>query len=218
MENKENGDIFSVWLIDDHQLFRAGFRTLLSRLPEVKVTFEGSDGAEMLDRLDSEKPDLIFLDIAMQNLDGIKASQIALSKYPELTIVIVSMFGEREYYTKLVEIGVRGFLLKSCDFEEVEQAISMIKMGEMYFSRELMDQIAERPNGKREMVSDELSDREKEVLTQICGGLSNQEIAEKLYLSKRTVEKHRASLMVKTGCTNTASLVVFAVKNGLYEV
>lgn len=216
---EHDSDKLKIWLIDDHHLFRAGFKTLLSRLPFVSVVFEGSDGSDFLSQLRVDKPDLVFLDIAMQNVDGIKATETALANDPDLCIVILSMFGEKEYYTKLVELGVRGFLLKSCDFKEVETAIKVIKDGDFYFSQELMQQMALAKHSSTTLnPCDDLSEREKDVLTEICNGGSNQEIADKLFISKRTVEKHRASLMVKTGCGNTASLVVFAVKNGLYTI
>lgn len=209
-------DVMNIWLVDDHQLFRAGFRTLLSRLPHVNVSYEASDGAEFLARLNIEKPDLVFLDISMPKVDGITATQQAMQLDPDIRIVILSMFGEKEYYTKLVDMGVKGFLLKSCDFQEVELAIDAIRGGDLYFSQELLNQMVNSSSSKSPQ--DELSDREMDVLVEICGGSSNQDIADKLFISKRTVEKHRASLMMKTGCSNTASLVIYAVKNGLYTV
>lgn len=206
----------NIWLVDDHQLFRAGFRTLLCRLRDANVTFEASNGQEFLDHLVSAAPDVVFMDIAMPQMDGVKATELALAKNPDIKIIILSMYGEREYYTRLVDLGVSGFLLKSCDFKEVEMALTAVKNGEYYFSQELLQQMIFQSSSQQ--IDEELSAREKDVLTEICNGESNQEIAEKLFISKRTVEKHRANIMMKTGCGNTASLVVFAVKNGLYKI
>ena len=206
----------NIWLVDDHQLFRAGFKTLLCRLRDANVTFEANDGQEFIDHLYVAKPDVVFMDIAMPNMDGVVATERALAQWPEIKIIILSMFGEKEYYAKLVDIGIRGFLLKSCDFKEVEMALEAVKNGDYYFSQELL-QLMVFPSSQGQP-DNELSQREKDVLTQICNGDSNQEIAEKLFISKRTVEKHRANIMMKTGCGNTASLVVFAVKNGLYKI
>ena len=202
--------------VDDHQLFRAGFKTLLCRLRDANVTFEANDGQEFIDHLYVAKPDVVFMDIAMPNMDGVVATERALAQWPEIKIIILSMFGEKEYYAKLVDIGIRGFLLKSCDFKEVEMALEAVKNGDYYFSQELLQQMVFQSS--QGQPDNELSQREKDVLTQICNGDSNQEIAEKLFISKRTVEKHRANIMMKTGCGNTASLVVFAVKNGLYKI
>lgn len=206
----------NIWLVDDHQLFRAGFKTLLCRLRDANVTFEANNGQEFIDHLVCARPDVVFMDIAMPQMDGVQATELALAANPELKIIILSMYGEKEYYSKLVDIGVCGFLLKSCDFKEVEMALEAVKNGDYYFSQELLQQMIFQSSGSQP--EDELSVREKAVLTEICNGESNQEIADKLFISKRTVEKHRANIMMKTGCGNTASLVVFAVKNGLYKI
>ena len=120
----------NIWLVDDHQLFRAGFKTLLCRLRDANVTFEANDGQEFIDHLYVAKPDVVFMDIAMPNMDGVVATERALAQWPEIKIIILSMFGEKEYYAKLVDIGIRGFLLKSCDFKEVEMALEAVKNGD----------------------------------------------------------------------------------------
>lgn len=208
----------NIWLVDDHQLFRAGFKTLLCRLRSANVTFEASNGQEFIDHLVCAKPDVVFMDIAMPEMDGVQATEQALASNPDLKIIILSMYGEKEYYSRLVDIGVRGFLLKSCDFKEVEMALEAVANGDYYFSQELLQQMVFKSTGSSQTDDEELSQREMAVLTEICNGESNQEIADKLFISKRTVEKHRANIMMKTGCGNTASLVVFAVKNGLYKI
>ncbi len=206
----------NIWLVDDHHLFRAGFKTLLCRLRDANVTFEASDGQEFIDHLVTARPDIVFMDIAMPKMDGVQATEEALSRYPDLKIIILSMYGEKEYYTRLVDLGICGFLLKSCDFKEVEMAIEAVRNGEYYFSQELLQQMVFQNSSTQPDY--DLSQRERDILTEICNGESNQEIAERLFISKRTVEKHRANIMMKTGCGNTASLVVFAVKNGFYRI
>lgn len=200
-------------------MFRAGFKTLLSRLGNLVVEREASNGAEFLDLLMVSQPDLVFLDIAMPQMDGNEAALKALAMFPDLKLIVLSMFCDQEYYSRLVEIGVKGYLLKSADFKEVEMAIESVLAGEYYFSQELMQQ-AMRQNGliRNGSVPCDLSEREKEILLEICNGLSNQEVADKLFISKRTVEKHRANLMLKTGCSNTASLVVYAIKNNFLRI
>ena len=129
------------------------------------------------------------------------------------------MFGEQEYSARLVETGVKGYLLKSADFKEVEMAIDAVLGGKYYFSQEILQQ-SMRLSGqiKSWQTQSELSEREREILIEICYGLHNQEVADKLFISKRTVEKHRANLMLKTGCANTASLVVYAIKNNYLHI
>lgn len=215
----ENEIKHKIWLVDDHQLFRAGFKTLLSRITNIEVTFDASDGNEFLEKLATQQPEIVFLDISMPHIDGIEATSKALAMFPDIKIIILSMFGEQEYYTKLVDMGIKGFLLKSSDFKEVEMAINAIIAGDYYFSQELLQQMMFHKNSaKQTIANDELSEREKEILHEICNGLSSQAIADKLFISKRTVEKHRANLMMKTGCSNTASLVVFAVKNDIFNI
>ena len=205
-----------IWLVDDHLLFRTGFKTLLSRIDGVEVSFEASNGYEFLTKLNSEKPDIVFMDISMPKVDGVEATQKAINIYPDINIIILSMFGERDYYTRLVDLGVKGFLLKSCNFQEIEQALESVGNGDFYFSQELLNMTSTQDI--KTTLLEELSEREKEILIKVCDGASNQEIADQLFISKRTVEKHRANLMLKTNCNNTASLVVFAVKNGFYNV
>lgn len=206
----------NIWLVDDHHLFRAGFKTLLCRLRDANVTFEASNGQEFVDHLVTARPDIVFMDIAMPVMDGVQATEEALSRFPDLKIIILSMYGEKEYYTRLVDLGICGFLLKSCDFKEVEMAIEAVRNGEYYFSQELLQQMVFQSSASQPDY--DLSQRERDILVEICNGESNQEIADRLFISKRTVEKHRANIMMKTGCGNTASLVVFAVKNGFYRI
>ncbi len=206
----------NIWLVDDHHLFRAGFKTLLCRLRDANVTFEASNGQEFIDHLVTARPDIVFMDIAMPVMDGVKATEEALSRFPDLKIIILSMYGEKEYYTRLVDLGICGFLLKSCDFKEVEMAIEAVRNGDYYFSQELLQQMVFQSSASQPDY--DLSQRERDILVEICNGESNQEIADRLFISKRTVEKHRANIMMKTGCGNTASLVVFAVKNGFYRI
>lgn len=206
----------NIWLVDDHHLFRAGFKTLLCRLRDANVTFEASNGQEFVDHLVTARPDIVFMDIAMPVMDGVQATEEALSRFPDLKIIILSMYGEKEYYTRLVDLGICGFLLKSCDFKEVEMAIEAVRNGDYYFSQELLQQMVFQSSASQPDY--DLSQRERDILVEICNGESNQEIADRLFISKRTVEKHRANIMMKTGCGNTASLVVFAVKNGFYRI
>jgi DNA-binding NarL/FixJ family response regulator len=129
------------------------------------------------------------------------------------------MYGEEEYYYKMVDAGAKGFLVKDSDISEVREAITTVNKGGSYFSQELLYHVIQKiKHRESESKSANLSKREKEILLKICEGLSNQEIAEALFISKRTVDKHRANLLGKTNSKNTASLILFAIRNKLIEV
>ena len=211
---------YKVMLVDDHKLFRKGLRMLIDSLNKFEVAGEASTGIEFLNLLDQGIPDIVMLDIAMPEMDGIEAARLALIKHPDLKIITLSMFGEQDYYFKMVDAGVKGFLLKNSDFSEVKMALETVIEGGNYFSRELlMNLVNSLKNSPEELTPDSpLSDREKEIILLICKGMSTQEIADSLCLSKRTVDSHRANILLKTGCRNTASLVVYAIKEKLVEL
>ena len=129
------------------------------------------------------------------------------------------MYAEEEYYSKMIDVGVKGFLLKNSQFEDVQKAILEVSEGNNFFSPEILDRIISNMYKKKdEKAILDLTEREIEVLYNICKGLSNQEIADLLFISKRTVDKHRENLLLKTGAKNTAGLVVYAIKNGIFEI
>ncbi len=213
--------VHTIMLVDDHTLFRDGMRRLLDNRVDCSVVAEASNGAEFLDRIKASPfmADIVFMDIDMPVVGGIEASQRALEINPDLKIITLSMHGDQEYYFKMVSVGVKGFLLKSSDFDEVLAAIETVAGGGSYFSQELLCSLVRELRPSTEPRSEEqLSERETEVLLLICQGLSNQEIADRLFISKRTVDKHRANILDKTGCRNTANLVVYAIKNSLIEI
>ena len=222
----------SILLVDDHALFRNGLKLLLDSNPLYRVAGEAASGEEMLARLAEaeELPDVVLLDISMPGMNGIEADGVALGRYPELRIITLSMYGEEDYYFQMVSQGVKGFLLKNSDIAEVYTALETVLDGGSYFSQELLfnlvsnlrsSSVGETESGAdTDTTADEasLSEREREILLLICKGLTNYEIADRLFISKRTVDKHRANILEKTNCKNTANLVVYAIKNGLVEI
>ena len=209
----------SVMLVDDHQLFREGLSLLLGNFTYIYEIKEAANGESFLALLAQKQPDIIFMDIDMPGVDGIEATKVALKQYPSLNIIALSMYGEEDYYTRMIEAGAKGFILKNSGIQDVEAAIQNIMAGKNYFSQEIMSGLLRNINRKNHREkSTELSDREIEVLYQICKGLSNQEIADTLFISKRTVDKHRENLLSKTNVRNTAGLVMYAIKNGIVEI
>ncbi|MBP8959993.1 MAG: response regulator transcription factor [Bacteroidales bacterium] len=206
-------------IVDDHQLFRNGLRLLLEASPELEIIGEASNGREFLSIISKTDPDIVLMDINMPELDGIEATKQALKIKPDMNIIALSMYGEEEYYYKMTDAGARGFLLKNSDISEVHEAINTVYKGGSYFSQELLHNVIQKIKHREiETKAARLSKREKEILLKICEGLSNQEIADALFISKRTVDKHRANLLAKTNSKNTASLILYAIKNKIIEI
>ena len=211
-------------LVDDHSLFRRGMKMLLSSQADFEVVVEAGSGEEFLQAQAESKVDLVFMDYSMPGINGAETTERALEVDPELKVISLSMFGDNAYYSKMVESGAKGFLLKDSEFDEVLLAGRTVCEGGTYFSPQLMESISFAMTSYPYSVGgdiaeeDRLSEREVEILVGICQGLSTQEIADKLYISKRTVDKHRANILEKSGSKNTASLVVYAIKHGLVEV
>jgi DNA-binding NarL/FixJ family response regulator len=212
-------DKIRIIIADDHQLFRNGLKILLNAFPEFEVVGEASNGEEFLKILKNTQADVALMDINMPEMDGIEATKKGLKLCSEINFIALSMYGEEEYYYKMVDAGAKGFLLKDSDISEVKEAILTVVKGGNYFSQELLYHVIQKiKHRENESKSANLSKREKEILFKICEGLSNQEIAENLFISKRTVDKHRANLLGKTNSKNTASLILFAIKNKLIEI
>jgi DNA-binding NarL/FixJ family response regulator len=207
-------------IVDDHSLFRNGMKLLLNNAGNFNVIAEASNGLEFIVAIENLNPDVVLMDINMPEMDGIEATSIALTKRPDLKIICLSMYGEEEYYYKMIEAGACGFLLKNSDINEVKTAIETVNEGGKFFSQELLYNVVKniKTSHSHQELIENLSDRELEVLKQICIGLSNQEIADVLHISKRTVDKHRANLLEKTKSNNTALLVMYAIKNKLIEL
>ena len=206
-------------ITDDHQLFRNGLKILLNAFSDFEVTGEASNGYEFLNLIRESPADVALMDINMPEMDGIEATRKALKICPAIDIIALSMYGEEEYYYKMVDAGAKGFILKDSDISEVREAILTVRKGGSFFSQELLYHVIQKiKHRENESKTASLSRREKEILLKICEGLSNQEIAETLFISKRTVDKHRANLLGKTNSKNTASLILFAIRHKLIEI
>jgi DNA-binding NarL/FixJ family response regulator len=212
-------DKIRIIITDDHLLFRNGLKILINSFPELEVVAEASNGNEFLNVLKNTKADVVLMDINMPEMDGIEATRKGLKLCPDMDIIALSMYGEEEYYNKMMEAGAKGFLLKNSDISEVKEAILTVRKGGSYFSQELLYHVIQKIKHRElESKSSNLSKREKEILFKICEGLSNQEIADTLFISKRTVDKHRANLLGKTNSKNTASLIFYAIRNKLINI
>ena len=209
---------YRIALVDDHSLFRTGLKGLLERHANCVVVAQAANGEEFLEQVPTLEADLVFMDFSMPGMDGAQTTEQALAQRADLKIVTLSMFGEEHYYQRMVEAGARGFLLKDSELDEVVEAIETVVEGGSYISPSLLATFSGRIHSREEVEDEQLSQREREILVAVCRGLSNQEIADELFISKRTVDKHRANILEKTGCKNTASLVVYAIKNRIVDL
>jgi DNA-binding NarL/FixJ family response regulator len=188
---------------------------------DLAVVADVGSGEEFLELLPTLDVEVVFMDISMPGINGVETTRGELQQRPDLHVIALSMFGDDHYYKLMLESGASGFLLKDSDINEVYAAVDAVMLGDSYFSTALLGTFTRnmsRLTLTDTSVEDALSDREVEILVEVCRGLSNKEIADKLFISKRTVDKHRANILEKTGCKNTANLVVYAIKNHLVEV
>jgi len=212
-------------IVEDHHIFRKGLHLLLKEMPEVTVCGEAGNGQEFLNSYEKLQPDIVFMDIQMPVMNGIDATREAMKRSPELKILAISMFGEEEYLVSMLEAGVKGFLLKTVEEHELKKAIALVADNKNYFSDELIPTLTSslvktRTQGitSEAELNEELTNRELEVLNYICKGYTIKEIADKLFISQRTVDGHKANLFRKTRVDSSVKLVTFAIKNKLYKV
>lgn len=209
---------FKAVLVDDHVMFRNGLKSLLEQESLVEVIAEASNGQEFLQIINSLLPDIVLMDIDMPVMNGIEASEKALASNRNLNILVLSMYDDYSHYSKLVSIGVKGFITKSSGKTELEKGIMAVGNGECYFSSDLLRNIIVEINKTKESAAPAdneilFSSRELEVLKLICNGYATNEIAEKLFLSHKTIDNHRSKLLQKTGVKNSVGLVIYAIKN-----
>ena len=204
-----------VIIVEDHAIFREGLKRIISELDDLELTGEAPNGAVFLEMIKKTTPDLVLMDIQMPVMDGIEATEKALIQIPSLKILVLSMFGEEEYVYSMVDKGIYGFILKTSDVQDFKKAIRKVSEGQQYYSEEIMQILVKKVRGFDTVDKIILSEKETEVLRLLCKGLSNNEIADKLFISVRTVEGYRNKLLQKTNSSNVLNLVIFALKNKL---
>jgi DNA-binding NarL/FixJ family response regulator len=208
-------------IVDDHLIFQQGLKAIITAENIATVIGEASNGKDFIELLSLNKPDLVLMDIDMPQMNGMEATQKALEIMPDIKIIALTMFGDEEYYYKMIDLGVKGFILKSTGINEIEKAIHDVMLGESYFSNELLRKIIfnlSRKKAERETFTKNFTSREMEVLQNICLGYTTEEIAEKLNISPKTVKTHKSNLLEKTACKNTPALILFAIKNKIVDL
>ncbi len=206
-----------VFLVEDHEIVRQGIKALLDGEPDIIVTGEASNGIEMLKRLDSGLPDVVLMDMNMPEMSGVECTTEVKKKYPGVKVLILSMHDHESYLVDMIYAGADGYILKNSSREELLFAIRKVANEGVYISSEFaLNMLAKhKRDTRRTLPPVVLSDREMDVLVLIAEGHTNTEIADKLFTSVRTIETRRKNLLDKTGTTNTATLIRYAVLNGL---
>ena len=204
-----------VMIVEDHAIFREGLKRVISEMEDVELIGEAENGAIFLEMLKTVTPDVVLMDIQMPVMDGIEATEKALKIDPSLKILVISMFGEEEYVYSMVEKGVSGFILKTSGIQDLERAIKKISNGQQYYSEEIMGLLVKKVRSVDYIEKISFTEKETEVLRMLCKGFSNNDIADKLFMSVRTVEGYRNKLLQKTGSANVINLVIYALRNKL---
>ncbi len=212
-------------IVDDQKIFRESLCSLLQSFPEVELILEAEHGAHCLQLLEVANvfPDILLIDMEMPVMNGLELNEALQKKHPHIKRIVLSVVAKERIIAKLIEAGASAYLIKNCGKEELRTSILSVYQNGFHMNADMMKAIQSKSLGNpnknnQHHYSVELSPREKEVLQLICKEYSNQEIAEQLFLSIRTIEGHRNNLLLKTGCKNTAGLVLFAVKNHIIEL
>lgn len=208
-----------VFIVDDHPLILDGLTVYLKNVEGVEVVGTAKSGEEALKKMKGNQIDILMTDIQMPKMDGIQLTEEVLKRNPKQKVLILTMFGEVGYIKRLLHLGVQGYVLKDIDKSDLLTAINEVVKGRSYFSKEITEVMMNKLRGvtqKSASPLEELTDREKEILYLILKQKGNQEIADELFISTRTVEAHKRNLLSKTGSKNVAGLVIFALENQVF--
>ena len=212
----------NILLADDHDIVRDGIRMLLEDEVGFKIAAEAENGKEAIEACKEYDIDLIVMDISMPEMNGIEATKKIKESSPDIKVLALTMMDEDQHIRQMIDAGASGYILKSSDKIELVDAITRILEGKHYFSNDatqsVMMDLVKGKTEKDETDPGNVTDREKEVLELIVQQHTNQEIADKLHISTRTVDAHRRNLLQKTGAKNTAGLVTYAIKHDLVDI
>lgn len=213
-----------ILIADDHPLVRESIRNILARHPDFEVVGEAENGEEALKKTEDLLPDVLLIDISMPKLSGIEAARIVRREFPSTRVLVLTGYDNEEYVYQIVKSGAGGYVLKDATKEELARAICAVMKGEKFFSPRVSKIIAEGyvrrieggddTPGEGSAADVPLTKREREILTLVAQGLTNQEIADQLFISPRTVDTHRTNIMQKLDIHDVANLVRYAIEHG----
>lgn len=200
-----------IFIVDDHEMIREGMKLILSRNQDIQVIGEASCGKEAMEKFRTLSPDITILDISMPDMTGMDVAQRMLEEDPEAKIIMLSMYNDEDYISRCIEHGVKGYVIKSEASSELLHAVNTILNGNSYFSQQAQQTIFKKYSTnvitKRKVVDVKLTTREIEITRLIAEGLTSIQIADRLFISPRTVDTHRANLMKKVGVKNSIELL-----------
>jgi len=205
-----------ILLVDDHKLFREGLRHLLEKQRDFTIVGEAADGKEAVKLAKEKEPDVVLMDVEMPNMNGIEAAAQIHNRHKSARILALTMHRDKNYVTAMLRVGVAGYMLKDCDAKELIHAVREVMAGRGYISNEVAPLILADYSGQHSGAGDsELNSKEIEVLRLLSDGLSIKDIAEKLEVSGKTIERHRNQIMEKLKLHSIAELTKYAVKKGI---
>lgn len=215
----------NIFLVDDHQIVRDGIKSLLLDSADISIAGEALNGKELLEKLEAAKPDVILMDISLPDISGIELTRQITIQFPEIKIVILSMYTQEEFITNAIAAGAKGYLPKNTTRQELLNAVIAVHNGKEYYNDAVSKIILEnyissvRKSKETETENDTetLSTREKQILKLYVEGMTNQQIADKLFISIRTVESHKNHIMQKLSVKSTVELVKYAIRNNIAE-
>lgn len=212
-----------VVIADDHEIFREGFHVMLKKQTDIELVGEAEDGKELTKIVEKLSPDVIVTDIKMPIMDGIEVTKALSQSHPHIGIIALSMFDEDNLIIDMLEAGAKGYLLKNSHKHEIFEAIRTVYKDETYYCHHTSNKLAQmiarsKFNPYKKMPKPEFNDREIIVIRLICQEFSNKEIAAQLYLSIRTIEGYRDKILEKIDARNTAGIVIYAIKSGIYKI
>ena len=209
--------MIKVLLVDDHEMVRLGVSTYLSIQPDIEVVGEASDGQEGVEKALSLRPDVILMDLVMDNMDGITATKEILAQWPQAKILIVTSYIDDEKVFPAIQAGASGYLLKTSSAQEIAEAVRKSIVGERVIEEEVSEKIQNQDYANQYFLYEELTNREREVLDLIAQGKSNQEIAEILFITLKTVKTHVSNILAKLGVEDRTQAAIYAFKHGLVK-
>jgi two-component system invasion response regulator UvrY len=211
--------VISILLADDHNLVRAGIKSLLERSPDIRVVAEASDGLEAVTQFKAMRPDVVILDISMPKMDGLEATKYILSIDKHASILILTMYPERQYAVRAIRAGAMGYITKGTSTTELHRAVHNVAIGKRFLSEDGIDALSTRllARGSDVELIDSLSDRELQILCLIARGRKVKDMALELDVRAKTVETYRSRLLRKLGLRNNAEICRFAFENALLD-